>query len=100
MSSYKEFLAEKEQIDRLVSSGYQIKGVKEGLSGALLEFEWKSQNQEKKKAKVIKEGEEGKEKKEGKEGEEKVYLQILTAEARKYFSSLIIRQRRQGKADY
>ncbi|WP_051541395.1 hypothetical protein [Caldalkalibacillus mannanilyticus] len=56
MSAYKEFLAEKEKIDRLVSSGYQIKGVKEDLSGALLEFERGNQALDKEKS--VKEGRE------------------------------------------
>jgi hypothetical protein len=66
MSSYKEFLEEKEKIDGLLQYGYEITRIHENLSGAFVEFT-NSKNQE-----------------------DKVELQILTADARKYFSSIII----------
>lgn len=70
MSSYKEFLEEKEKIDELYKNGYTITNVRENLSGAFLTFE-RSKLDLKDKGKRIE-------------------LQILTAEARKYFSNLLI----------
>ncbi|WP_404331819.1 hypothetical protein [Mesobacillus maritimus] len=66
MSSYKEFLEEKEKIDRLLQKDYEITRVRENLSGAFVEFT------------------------NSKNPDEKVELQFLTADARKYFSSIII----------
>jgi hypothetical protein len=66
MSSYKEFLGEKEKIDGMLQKGYEITSVRENLSGAFVEFT------------------------NSKNLEDKVELQILTADARKYFSSIII----------
>jgi hypothetical protein len=66
MSSYKEFLGEKEKIDQLLQKDYEITRVHENLSGAFVEFT------------------------NTKNLEDKVELQILTADARKYFSSIII----------
>ncbi|MFD3446026.1 hypothetical protein ACFDTO_15640 [Microbacteriaceae bacterium 4G12] len=65
MSDYQTYLKEKEQIDVLLHKGYQMISVKENLSGAFLQFE-KDQDVE--------------------------TLQITTAEARKYFSTLLIMQ--------
>jgi hypothetical protein len=73
MSSYKEFLEEKEQIDYLVQQGYQIKGVTENLSGAFVEFELRNQSDVGNKNRTE-------------------LLHISNAETRKYFSSLIILQ--------
>ncbi|MCA1029793.1 hypothetical protein LCL95_01950 [Bacillus timonensis] len=73
MSSYQEFLNERDKIDYLIQKGYKISGVTENLSGAFVEFELQT------------EGEAG--------TNEKEVLHILTADARKYFSSLIIKQR-------
>ncbi|MEK4030602.1 MULTISPECIES: hypothetical protein [Bacillaceae] len=70
MSSYKEFVKEKEKIDELYKNGYTITGVEENLSGAFLTFERSSLDL--------------------KNTEKKVKLQILTADARKYFSNLIM----------
>ncbi|GLY10815.1 hypothetical protein [Bacillus badius] len=70
MSSYKEFLAEKQKIDELYKSGYEITKVEENLSGAFLTFERSNLN--------------------GKSKVTQVKLQILTADARKYFSNLIM----------
>ncbi|MFC0271825.1 hypothetical protein ACFFIX_10200 [Metabacillus herbersteinensis] len=67
MSSYIEFLEEKEKIDELIGKGYQIAGVRENLSGAFVEFAPSSNNMG-----------------------QKVELHILTADARKYFSNIII----------
>lgn len=73
MSSYEEFLAEREQIDYLVQQGYHIKGVTENLSGAFVEFELKNQSEVGKKNRFE-------------------VLHISNADARKYFSTLIIKQ--------
>lgn len=78
MSSYVEFFAEKEQIDNLVQQGYQIKGVIENLSGAFVTFELINQNEAGTRSRVQ-------------------VIQITNADARKYFSSLIIQQNIQCK---
>ncbi len=66
MSSYKEFLEEKAKIDGMLEKGYEITKIIENLSGAFVEFT------------------------NLKNPEDKVELQILTADARKYFSTIII----------
>lgn len=66
MSEYKEFLLEKEKIDSLLDQGFQIVGVIENVSGALVTFE------------------------KGDDGEKEVrQIQLKMAEARKYFSTLL-----------
>ncbi|AEH48413.1 hypothetical protein [Parageobacillus thermoglucosidasius] len=74
--SYQEFLAEKEKIDYLIQQGYFIKNVRENLSGAFVEFELKRSDSS------------------GKKDSTQV-LHIQNADARKYFSSLLIRQMKQ-----
>ncbi|MBN8250318.1 hypothetical protein [Priestia flexa] len=69
MSDYQHFVAEREKIDFLIEKGFIIKSVTENLSGAFLELE------------RIKQGKVEKEK-----------LHILTADARKYFSGILIQQ--------
>lgn len=69
MSDYQQYLAEREKIDYLIQKGFCIKGVLENLSGAYLQFE-KGENDEK----------------------ETETLHILTAEARKYFSVIMLKQ--------
>ncbi|SEM70182.1 hypothetical protein SAMN05192533_10516 [Mesobacillus persicus] len=66
MSSYNEFLEEKTKIDSLIEQGYQIASVRENLSGAFVEFAPADQK------------------------EENITLHILTADARKHFSNIII----------
>lgn len=70
MSAYKDFLAEKQQIDHLVEQGYVITKVTENLNGANVEFESAGQN-------------------------DKQTLHVGNADARKYFSSIVIKQQRQ-----
>ncbi|MCM3587553.1 hypothetical protein M3182_17595 [Mesobacillus maritimus] len=72
MSAYKEFLEEKQKIDELIDNGYEITCVRENLSGAFVEFT-NTQNLE-----------------------DKVELHILTADARKHFSNIIIHKQRKG----
>jgi hypothetical protein len=67
MSSYEEFLAERDKIDFLMEKGYFIKNIQETLDGAVVDFE--------------KRGEKG-----------TTTLHIMTADARKYFTSLLIKQ--------
>jgi hypothetical protein len=67
MSSYTEYIEERDKIDFYIQKGYEIKGVAENLSGAFLSLQ-------------------------SKDGKEQTTLHILTADARKYFSSLLIRQ--------
>jgi len=74
MSSYKEFLGEKEKIDRLLQKSYKITSVRENLSGAFIEFT------------------------NPKNPEDKVELHILTADARKYFSTIIIAKQKKSVA--
>jgi hypothetical protein len=69
LSDYQQYLAERDKIDYLLQKGYRIKGVLENLSGAFVQFE------------------------KGKDEEiETETLHILTAEARKYFSVMIMKQ--------
>ncbi|MGG0175910.1 hypothetical protein [Gottfriedia acidiceleris] len=68
MSTYKEFLIERNQIDSLIKKGYKINNVRETLDGAYVDFE----NQE--------------------EEDRFITLHIMNADTRKYFGSLIIKQ--------
>ncbi|WP_028400064.1 hypothetical protein [Ectobacillus panaciterrae] len=68
MSSHTEFLAERDKIDFLIQKGYLIANIRETLDGAFVDFE-----------------------KQG-EAEEPQTLHIMTADARKYFSALLIKQ--------
>ncbi|WP_406866555.1 hypothetical protein AB0764_20645 [Priestia megaterium] len=69
MSSYHEYMAEREKIDFLLQKGFKITAVTENLSGAFVTFERTENNQI-----------------------EQETLHILTADARKYFSSILIQQ--------
>ncbi|MEH7408241.1 hypothetical protein ABWK29_15205 [Priestia megaterium] len=69
MSSYHEYMAEREKIDFLLQKGFKITAVTENLSGAFVTFERTGNNQA-----------------------EQETLHILTADARKYFSSVLIQQ--------
>ncbi|QDZ78666.1 hypothetical protein [Priestia megaterium] len=69
MSSYHEYMAEREKIDFLLQKGFKITAVTENLSGAFVTFEHTENNQI-----------------------EQETLHILTADARKYFSSVLIQQ--------
>lgn len=69
MSSYHEYMAEREKIDFLPQKGFKITAVTENLSGAFVTFERIEKNQT-----------------------EQETLHILTADARKYFSSVLIQQ--------
>ncbi|MGP7818184.1 hypothetical protein [Niallia sp. 01092] len=73
MSAYKEFLEEKEKLDKLVSEGYRISGINENLSGAFLKFERLDSK-----------------------GTEKKEISIFTADARKHFSAILIEQQRES----
>ena len=70
MSEYQEFLQERDRIDFLIQQGYRIMNVTENLSGAFVDFE---------KNEAVNET-----------------LQILTPDARKYFSVLLLKQQREG----
>ena len=67
MSDYQQFLDERDKIDFLIQKGYQISGVNEHLNGATVEFVHPNGN--------ITE-----------------ILKIGTANARKYFTSLLLKQ--------
>ncbi|UPM53366.1 hypothetical protein [Gottfriedia acidiceleris] len=68
MSTYKEFLIERNQIDSLIKKGYKIKNVRETLDGDYVDFENKE------------------------EDEKLITLHIMNADTRKYFGALIIKQ--------
>lgn len=70
MSEYQEFLQERDRIDFLIQQGYRIMNVTENLNGAFVDFE---------KNETVNET-----------------LQILTPDARKYFSVLLLKQQREG----
>lgn len=70
MSEYQDFLQERDRLDYMGQQGYQIKNVVENLSGAFVEFE-------------------------NAEGESET-LQILTPDARKYFSVMLLKQQKTG----
>jgi hypothetical protein len=65
MSEYKAYIEEKEKIDGLIQEGYRIICVNEDLDGAFVEFERL-------------------------EDKSRRQLQILTADARKYFSNILM----------
>jgi hypothetical protein len=65
MSEYQEFLAERDKIDFLIQKGFKIERVTENLSGAFVLFK----NSENKRS---------------------AKLHVKTANARKYFSNLLI----------
>lgn len=70
LSEYQLFLHERDRLDFMVQQGYRIKNVIENLSGAFVEFE----------------NDEGL----------KETLQILTPDARKYFSVILVKQQKAG----
>lgn len=70
MSEYQDFLQERDRLDFMIQQGYRIKNVTENLSGAFVEFE-------------------------NGEGEYET-LKILTPDARKYFSVLLLKQQKTG----
>lgn len=67
MSDYNTFLAERDKIDFYIQKGYVIREVEENLSGAFVTFECQSSG-------------------------DKEVLHVLTADARKYFSILLLKQ--------
>lgn len=72
MSASQEYFKEKEKIDFLMYKGYKITSVTENLDGATVEFQSSGDlNQQ-----------------------EKEVLYIQTADARKYFSSIMVEQQR------
>lgn len=72
MSDYQQYLHERDQVDFFIQKGFNIKKVTENLSGAFVLFE-----------------------KESASGEKEVEtIQILTADARKYFSVRVIQQQK------
>lgn len=67
MSEHKQFLEEKDQIDKLVEKGYRISFINENLNGSYVDFTHPT-------------------------NELKETLHISTANGRKYFSSILIKQ--------
>lgn len=72
MSEYQEFLQERDRIDYLVQKGYKIKQIIENLSGAFVDFERNIGS-------IV----------------ENDTLHIQTAEGRKYFSVVLIKQQKE-----
>ncbi|RFU69567.1 hypothetical protein [Bacillus sp. V59.32b] len=68
MSEYQEYRAEREKIDFLINQGYQIEHVTENLSGAFVDFRSVKANDFKQ-------------------------LHIKTADARKYFSVMLLKSK-------
>ncbi|HYK72981.1 MAG TPA: hypothetical protein VEV44_07600 [Pseudoneobacillus sp.] len=71
MSDYQQFLSERDKIDDLIQKGYLIDNVIENLNGATVDFLHPNDNK-------------------------KETLQIGSANARKYFSSLLIHQKKKN----
>ncbi|WP_322907821.1 hypothetical protein [Paenibacillus campi] len=65
MSAFAEFEREKQQIDAILTQGYRIAAIEENLDGALVHFVQARPEQE------------------------RTQLQILTADARKYVTTLL-----------
>lgn len=74
MSEYQEFLQERDRIDFLIQKGYKITNITENLSGGFVHFEKSEDHQADSK---------------------KETLHILTAEARKYFSVMVLQQQKE-----
>ncbi|GHH99047.1 hypothetical protein [Neobacillus kokaensis] len=72
MSEYQQFLSERDKIDFYIQKGYRIHQVKEHLNGATVEFIHPK-------------------------GNVSETLLIGNANARKYFSSLLMKQKQAGK---
>lgn len=71
MSAFAEFEQEKQQIDAILAQGYTIAAIQENLDGALLHFIQSSSHAE------------------------RTQLQILTADARKYVTTLLFARQTQ-----
>ncbi|MFL6563166.1 MAG: hypothetical protein ACJ8MO_44600 [Bacillus sp. (in: firmicutes)] len=67
MSDYQQFLAERDKIDFFIQKGYRINGVKEHLNGSTVEFVHPK-------------------------GNVSETILVGTADARKYFASLLLKQ--------
>ncbi|MGJ9383465.1 hypothetical protein [Salipaludibacillus sp. CF4.18] len=76
MSTHNEFIAERDKIDFLIDQGYRITAVTENLSGDLVEFQQVDESG------VLR------------EKKETTSLLIMNANARKYFSTLMMEQQR------
>jgi len=72
MSDYQQFLAERDKIDYFIQKGCRISGVREHLNGASVDFLHPN-------------------------GNVTETLLIGTANGRKYFSSLLIRQKQENQ---
>ncbi|MBA4536314.1 hypothetical protein H1Z61_03950 [Bacillus aquiflavi] len=70
MAESKKFFAERDKIDYLLQKGYRITGVTENVSGAFVEFTKTDSTKEKET------------------------LHIMTADARKYFSSILLNKQK------
>lgn len=71
MSEYQQFLQERDRIDNLLQKGFIIKHITENLSGAFVEFEKRKNHDDESNNET---------------------LHIITPEARKYFSVILIKQ--------
>lgn len=82
MSAYDDYAEEKRVIDELLGKGYAIIHVQEGLEGAEALFEKRS---------------DGKDKGESESQASRVKVWLLTAEARKYLSYLVLVQQSEAQ---
>ncbi|WP_066049208.1 hypothetical protein [Robertmurraya korlensis] len=71
MSEYQQYLQERDKIDFFIQKGFTIKSVTETLNGSFVDFV-NEQTEEK----------------------ERVTLHVATAEGRKYFSVMILKQQK------
>lgn len=68
MSEYQEFLEEKKKIDHYFNKGFKVHNLYENLSGMFIEFTLSDESLD----------------------QERIQLHLVTAEARKYISTLLM----------
>ncbi len=71
MREHQHYLIEREKIDYFIDRGYRINGITENLSGAFIEFKLIDRKSEEESTEI---------------------LHIQTADGRKYFSALLLKQ--------
>ncbi|MGA9289956.1 MAG: hypothetical protein WBV93_16635 [Anaerobacillus sp.] len=71
MREHQHYLIEREKIDYFIDRGYRINGITENLSGAFIEFKMIDRKSEEESTEI---------------------LHIETADGRKYFSALLLKQ--------
>lgn len=71
MREHEQYVVEREKIDYFIDRGYRINGITENLEGAFIEFKLNNDNTEEDSVET---------------------LHIKTANGRKYFSALLLKQ--------